>query len=237
MPSPGSGPVVTFDLFSALIDSRTGGGAALDRLARTHGWRVDGRQVYDRWDVLSKAAQREATTWATYAELAEQALTGVYAALDLTGDPHADVMALLESVAEWPLWPDVADILPELAANHRLGILSNVDDDLFARTQVAALVDPALVMTSQRLQAYKPRRAMYDRAHRLLGPMIHVATSARDVRGGLEADIAVVRLHRTGHMLDPDGMQPEHEAHNLSELEPMLQLMADQTDRRSPQEG
>ena len=52
----GPGPVVTFDLFSALIDSRSGGGAALSRLARTHGWSVDGRHVYDRWDALNKAA-------------------------------------------------------------------------------------------------------------------------------------------------------------------------------------
>jgi 2-haloacid dehalogenase len=222
------GPVVTFDLFSALIDSRSGGSAALARLGEVHGWQVEGSQVYDRWDVVNKAAQKDVTTWMPYADLAERSLAAVYEALDLAGDPHAGAATLLGSMAHWPLWPDVADTLPCLATKYPIGILSNVDDDLFARTRVAvaALVDPALVMTSQRLQAYKPHAAIYQRARQLLGPMIHVATSARDVRGALEADLPVVRLQRPGHGLDPDSPQPENVAQSLSGLEPLLELMA-----------
>jgi 2-haloacid dehalogenase len=35
-------PLVTFDLFSALIDARLGASAVLDGLARARGWPVDG---------------------------------------------------------------------------------------------------------------------------------------------------------------------------------------------------
>ena len=88
---------------------------------------------------------------------------------------------------------------PRLAAGHRIGILSNVDDDVFARTRVAPLVADDDVLTSERLRAYKPHPDIYRRAReRAGGALLHVATSARDVRGALAAGLDVVRLRRPG---------------------------------------
>jgi 2-haloacid dehalogenase len=221
-----TGPVVTFDLFSALIDSRSGGAAALGRIAVANGWTVGGAELYDRWDAANKQAQRDCRRWVPYRELAVRALTEVYGSLGLAADAIADVDALLESLPEWPLWPDVAEGLPALGRHVRLGLLSNVDDDLLARTRAAPLVDPALAMTSERLRAYKPGPRIYHEARRLLGPMVHVATSARDVRGALEAGLAVVRLVRPGHELDPEGPSPAHEAQTVEELRPLLERAA-----------
>jgi 2-haloacid dehalogenase len=218
-----TGPVVTFDLFSALIDSRTGGATALGRIAAGRGWAVGGAELYDRWDAANKRAQRDCRRWVPYRELAARALAEVYGSLGLAADAAADVDALVESLPEWPLWPDVADGIPALGRHFRLGLLSNVDDDLFARTQAARLIDPALALTSQRLCAYKPDSRIYREARRLLGPMVHVATSARDVRGALEAGLPVVRLARPGHELDPDGPSPIYEARNVEELAPVLE--------------
>lgn len=50
--------VITFDIFSALIDSRSGGGAALDELAARRSWPVSGADVYTRWDAINKESQR-----------------------------------------------------------------------------------------------------------------------------------------------------------------------------------
>src|SRR5438309_996714 len=81
-------------------------------------------------------------------------------------------------------WPTVAEELPLLGARYRVGVLSNVDDDVFARTAVAPLVADADVLTSERLRAYKPHPEIYRRAReRAGGDLVHVATSARDVRG------------------------------------------------------
>ena len=49
-----------------------------------------------------------------------------------------------------------------------------------------------------------------------------MATSARDVRGALEAGIDVVRLRRPGHRIDPDGPAPALEAGDLAELRHLL---------------
>jgi 2-haloacid dehalogenase len=205
--------LVTFDLFSALIDSRTGGSAVLGRLAGEHGWTVDGERLYDEWDRRNKASQRDELEWIPFAEHCRRALASAYADLGLVGDATAHARLLNESVAQWPLWPDVATQLPDLAAHHRIGVLSNVDDAIFARTKVASLVDDDAVLTSERLRAYKPAPDLYHRAReRAGGGLTHVATSARDVRGALEAGIRVVRLRRPGHELDPAGPVPRGEA-------------------------
>jgi 2-haloacid dehalogenase len=95
-----------------------------------------------------------------------------------------------------------------------VGVLSNVDDAVFARTQVAPLVDDAAVLTSERLRAYKPHPEIYRRAaERAGGDLVHVATSARDVRGAQEAGLTVVRLRRPGHLLE--GSEPERQVDDV----------------------
>jgi 2-haloacid dehalogenase len=114
-----------------------------------------------------------------------------------------------------------------LARSHRVGVLSNVDDDLFARTRVAGLVADDGVLTSERLRAYKPDPLLYRRAQeRAGGELVHVATSARDVRGALEAGVPVVRLRRPGHRLDPTGPTPRREADDLAGVAALLDTRA-----------
>ncbi len=213
--------LVTLDLFSALVDSRTGGSAALERI--TGG---PGERLYDVWDAANKASQRDLATWVPFAEHCRRALTATYAARGLGVDRAADdTRTLLGTLPDWPLWPDVAAALPVVARHHRVGVLSNVDDDLFSRTRVAPLVaelsDPGAVLTSERLRAYKPHRQLYRRAAEA-GVDVHVPASARDTRGALEAGLAVVRVRRPGHRVDPDGPQPEHEVTDLGELPRVL---------------
>jgi 2-haloacid dehalogenase len=229
--------VVTLDLFSALVDSRTGGTTALARIAAGRGWDVDPGTLYDRWDALNKASQRDLPTWVPFTEHSARAMAAAQAQLGLAGDPGAAAAELLASVGNWPLWPDVAEGLPALAARYRVGILSNVDDVVLARTGVGALVggpvDATAVLTSQRLGAYKPAPEMYRRAQeRAGGRLTHVATSARDVRGALEAGLDVVRLRRPGHQLDPAGPRPAVQAADLHDLITALDRGPDCGDNR-----
>lgn len=213
-------PVVTCDLFSALLDSRSGASAALTELDRP--WPVPAAEVYDRWDATNKRLQRDCTSWVPFAELSRRALVQTYDELGIGASADDDVRVLLGSVGRWPLWPDVEQALAGLRDVARVGVLSNVDDDLFAATQAAPLLDPELAMTSQRLGAYKPSPRLYQAARAELGPFVHVASSARDVRGSLEAGISAVRLVRRGHVLDPEGPEPQHVVESLAELPDVL---------------
>jgi 2-haloacid dehalogenase len=215
--------LVTLDLFSALIDSRTGGSTLLSRLAHERSWTVPGEAVYSMWDSINKELQRRCRTWISFRELSGQALAATYHDLGLPGDPAEDAERLLASVADWPLWPDVAEGLAVLASGSRVGVLSNVDDDIFARTRAARLVDADVALTSEKLRSYKPSPAIYHEASQRAGAgHVHVATSARDVRGALDAGISTIRLRRPGHRLDPDGPVPPFEAADLTEVARLL---------------
>lgn len=215
--------VVTFDLFSALLDSRSGASRVLDGWAATRGWSRSGGEVYDAWDSRNKEAQRTCAGWVSYRRLAVGALADTYTALGLAGDPTPDLDALVDSLPDWPLWPDVEGDLPALERSYRVGLLSNVDDEMFGRTQAAQYVPPQLAMTSQRLGVYKPDPRIYRRAQEALGSLVHVATSARDVRGALEARIPVIRLRRPGHALDPEGPAPTFEASVIGDLAELVE--------------
>ncbi|GAA4314536.1 hypothetical protein GCM10023162_20880 [Klenkia terrae] len=198
---------VTIDLFSALIDSRAGGGAALARIAGAAGHDVDGGALFDDWDARCKASQRDTVGWIPFAEHCRLALAGTWAARGWSGDVGAATEELLDSLPSWPTWPDVPAALPRLRERHRVGVLSNVDHALLARTRVAGPLDADDLLMSERLRAYKPGPEIYRRAV-AAGEEVHVPASARDVRGALEAGMAVVRVVRPGHRLDPAGPVP-----------------------------
>lgn len=221
----GSEVVVTFDLFSALIDSRTGAASALQQTADSRGWPVTGAELYDVWDRHNKELQRNCRDWVPYRDLAAAAMAGAYEDLGLRGDPSGDAVELMATVSDWPLWPDVEEGLALLHEHYRVGLLSNVDTVLFARTRAYPLVDATVAMTSEKLRAYKPDARIYHRARDELsgvGPMVHVASSARDVRGALQAGVSMVRLRREGHALDPEGPTPAHEAGTVAELHDLV---------------
>jgi 2-haloacid dehalogenase len=215
--------VVTFDLFSALLDSRAGGSRVLDSWAVGRGWPVTGEAVFDHWDAANKAAQKGCAGWVPFRELSTRALEGTYAGLALDGDPVVDCEELLASVATWPAWPDVAEGLRNLAAQRTVGILSNVDDDIFALTTVASMVSSDHVYTSQRLGAYKPSPRIYQRAAEAAPGLVHVASSARDVAGAVAAGITTVRLVRPGHGLHPASPPPAHEADDMAQVRAWLE--------------
>jgi 2-haloacid dehalogenase len=53
-----------------------------------------------------------------------------------------------------------------------------------------------------------------------------MAAVSWDVRGALEAGVAVVRLVRPGHELDPEEPSPAYEARTIAELGPLLDRAA-----------
>jgi 2-haloacid dehalogenase len=220
--APGTRAVVTFDVFSALLDARTGGTNTFAALCARHGWSEDPAVLYDDWDRRNKGVHRtHRGPFRSFRELATDAMAGLQEARALGGSPASDTAELLAGMAEWPLWPDAEDGLAAVAAQRPIALLSNIDVDLLVRTRAARLVSTHL--TSEEARAYKPHRAFYDAARSRFGAdLVHVPASSRDVRGAIEAGLRVVRVRRPGHQLDPDGPQPELEVDDLRAMPAVL---------------
>ena len=61
---------VTLDVFSALIDSRTGGSQVFDEIAGRQRWALSGQALYRSWDREHKRLQRECVRWEPFTALA-----------------------------------------------------------------------------------------------------------------------------------------------------------------------
>jgi len=94
---------------------------------------------------------------------------------DLQRDAFAD------SVGDWRPFSDTVDALRRLKRRFKLVILSNVDDDLFARSAIRLEVPFDAVITAQQVGSYKPSPRNFEAllARTGVGPgeLVHVAQS------------------------------------------------------------
>ncbi len=89
--------------------------------------------------------------------------------------------AFADSVGDWPAFPDSAAALARLHRRFRLGVITNCDDDLFARSATRLGTDFDWVVTAQQVGAYKPDERNFEVAFERLGlpreRILHVAQS------------------------------------------------------------
>lgn len=155
--------IITFDCYGTLIDWRRGirdafgSDAALQLYGETE---VEVEREYRPYrDVLAEVAKRIDTT---------------------LGMPPRDPSFLAASLPSWPPFADTNPALERLrAAGIRLGILSNIDDDLLAATLRHFTVDFDLIITAQQLRSYKPGHAHFLAARERIGDArwLHAAQS------------------------------------------------------------
>jgi 2-haloacid dehalogenase len=71
-----------------------------------------------------------------------------------------------DSLITWDPFPDTVAALQRLASKYRLGVISNIDDDLFGETKKKLGVDFDLVVTAQQVKSYKPSHRNFEEALR-----------------------------------------------------------------------
>ena len=120
---------LSFDCYGTLIDWETGISGALQPILECHGVeasREDLLELYGRAE-----AGAETGPYRPYREVLRIVLSEIGAALGF--EPSSDELEdFSSSVRNWPSFPDSSEALKALAAQYRLIILSNIDDDLFA---------------------------------------------------------------------------------------------------------
>ena len=210
--------VITFDCYGTLIDWESGIGgwfeenAAADQIA------------LGRSEALAAYAETEpaveAETFRAYRDVLTETVRRVAKRFGWTPAPER-ARGLAESLPGWKPFPDTNPALERLvSAGHRLGILSNVDDDLLAGTLRHFTVPFDLLVTAQQVRSYKPAPGHFETARRRIGRSrwLHAAQSHfHDVVPCRALGIPVAWINRKGESGRED-VRPDIEVSTLAGL-------------------
>jgi 2-haloacid dehalogenase len=166
---------LTFDCYGTLIDWEQGLLSALRPVVDAHAVSAaddDVLQLYARLE-----SELESGAYLPYHEILPRVVDGF--GRELGFQPSADErQALVGSIRSWPPFPDTVSALRQLKTRFKLGVISNIDDDLFtSRLEV----DLDWLVTAQQARAYKPSLKPFELALDRMGlpasRIVHVAQS------------------------------------------------------------
>ena len=153
--------VITFDCYGTLIDWETGILSALRPVLSAHGSKLSDVEVLRAYSELEPEAQAE--EFRPYREVLSSVVRGFGTRLGFMATEQEQQL-LPNSLSDWKPFPDTVAALRRLQTKFKLGIISNVDDDLFATTARRLEVNFDYVITAGQARAYKPSRQIFDLA-------------------------------------------------------------------------
>lgn len=169
---------LTFDCYGTLIDWERGILTALRSVLNRHGIALPDEQALELYGEFESAAERG--PYRRYHDVLATVMDGFGERLGFAPTAEERV-ALAASVGDWPPFSDTVEALRTLAHRFRLAILSNIDDDLFARSARHLAVEFAAVVTAEQVGSYKPDprnfRALIERLDTAPDRVLHVAQS------------------------------------------------------------
>jgi len=221
----GSVRLITFDCYGTLIDWETGMLAALRPLFCRSGKIVSDEKLLEIYGEAE--AEVEAGPYQRYRTVLSETVQAMGRALGVDISAH-DGRTFAASVALWEPFPDTVACLQALARRYKLGIISNIDDDLFAGTQRKLEVKFDLIVTAEQVQSYKPSLRNFREALRRSGlskdEVLHAGQSVyHDIVPASFLGIKNVWVNRPSirpgaGAAKPASAQPQFEVQNLNEL-------------------
>ena len=210
--------IITFDCYGTLIDWESGIAGAFLRAAREDGVELRREEVLRAYAATEPVVERE--RYRSYREVLTETAARVAHSL---GWRRADTTFLAESVREWTPFPDTNPALERLRdAGYRLGILSNIDDDLLGATRSHFSIGFDLIVTAQQVRSYKPAHGHFLAARSWIGDArwLHAAQSNfHDIAPATELGIPNAWVNRKGQS---GGVTPTYEVRDLAALAALL---------------
>jgi 2-haloalkanoic acid dehalogenase type II len=210
--------IITFDCYGTLIDWEAGISEAFLAAARADGIALERESVLAAYAELEPVVQAEA--FREYRAVLKETARRIALRLGWPLDERKAAF-LAESLPHWPPFADTNPALERLAAaGYRLGILSNVDDDLLAGTLRHFHVGFDLIVTAYQVSDYKPSPAHFLTARARIGDgrWLHAAQSYfHDIVPARALGIPTAWINRKREAA-PDGGHPSRELATLAEL-------------------
>lgn len=145
--------LITFDCYGTLIDWETGMLAAMRPLFRRDERKTGDAQLLEAYGEAE--VELESGPYLAYREVLSRSVqeVGKRLGMKITSEEGRE---FAESLTRWEPFADTVSSLQELSQHFRLGIISNVDDDLFAVTRKKLNAPFEMVVTAQQVRSYKP---------------------------------------------------------------------------------
>lgn len=206
--------LLTFDCYGTLVDWEAGIIAAAAPACRAHGKSPSDAAVLAAFGDAEHVVQEE--RYRTYRAVLALTFDRMGRALGFRPTTR-ECESFAASVGDWPAFTDTVEALHRLGARYRLGIVSNVDDDLFAETRMKLATDFDWVVTAQQVGSYKPAPAHFEEMVMRSGiprdRTLHVAQSLfHDISPAAALGYATVHVNRPGRGGDSGATPPAHRA-------------------------
>lgn len=164
---------ITFDCYGTLIDWETGIASAFERVARASDLTFDRTRILN---LFARYEHEEEQAYKKYRDVLNRVARHICVGM---GARQSDFSFLVDGLPRWRPFSDTNATLERLARKYKLGILSNIDDDLLAETRRHFTVPFDLIITAENVASYKPALQHFQQAKRKLGQAswIHAAQS------------------------------------------------------------
>jgi 2-haloalkanoic acid dehalogenase type II len=189
--------VITFDCYGTLIDWETGIRAGFKQALENLGLsESEETQVFDLYEKEEKRI--EGLPYRPYRRVLAEALSSASNKIGKRISERSSHI-LADQLPKWRPFPDTNPALQKLATKHKLGILSNVDNDLLSGTLKNFSVPFDFLVTAENVRSYKPKPKHFIEAQKIIGDSnwLHVASSLyHDVEPASKLGIPAVWVNR-----------------------------------------
>jgi 2-haloacid dehalogenase len=220
--------IVSFDVYGTLVDVRGGSRDAFVVILRAAGApQLDVIEFWEHWEAAN--IRRYWQPYRSYREICRASLDETFHHFGLRGDPDL-IRHYFDAFPRFPRFDDVDETLDRLSGRARLALVSNIDDDLLAVTELGRRFD--VVCTAERARGYKPDGTLFRFLLRHgevdTTRLLHCGQSQRtDMVGAKPLGITVAWINRRGLTLASDVPKPDHE---FRDLRPLPELLRERPD-------
>jgi 2-haloacid dehalogenase len=169
---------ISFDCYGTLIDWEAGILPVVRALLASHGQSLPDADILEFYGEFE--AEGESGPYQSYREVLQAVVRAFADRFHFEANP-SEIRSLYQSVPAWMPFPDTVSALRELQKRHKLVVISNIDDHLFAETRQHLGVEFDAVITAERAGSYKPSLNNFQIALRTLSisadRLLHAAQS------------------------------------------------------------
>jgi 2-haloacid dehalogenase len=220
--------LISFDVYGTLVDVRGGSRDAFAAILRAAGApQIDALEFWEHWEAAN--IRRYRAPYTPYRDICRESLAETFQHFGVRGEPEL-IHHYFDAFPRFRRFPEVDETLARLSERARLAIVSNIDDDLLAVTDLGRRFD--VVCTAERARGYKRDgtlfRFLLAHAEADAGRLLHCGQSQHtDLVGAKPLGIRVAWINRRGLALAAGVPKPDHE---LRDLRPVPALLPPDSD-------